>query len=168
MDPTKPTEPIDYVSLIDNYYQSKGFPAYDWTVNESSPLSRLSKPLAECSVTMLTSGGISYTHAEPFDPIAKDNFRLDEIAWDSDDDGFQINDAYNDPRDGRRDINVIFPLVRLRELAAEGVIGGVASRLWSGFMGRTYKRRHVVEVAAPAFADELQRDEVDVVVMVPA
>ena len=161
-------DPIDFVPLIDNYYQSKGFPAYDWTVNEDAPLSRLGKPLAECRVSMLTSGGISYTHAEPFNPIAKDDFRLDEIAWDTEAKGFQINDAYYDPRDGRRDINVIFPLVRLRELAAEGLIGSVAARLWSGFMGRTYKRRHVVEVAAPAFADELQRDEVDVVVMVPA
>ncbi|MAG97070.1 MAG: glycine/sarcosine/betaine reductase selenoprotein B family protein [Alphaproteobacteria bacterium] len=164
----EPTKPIDYVPLIDNYYQSKEFPAYDWTVNEAAPLSRLSKPLIECTVSMLTSGGISYNEAEPFDPIAKDNFRLDEIAWDTDGKGFQINDAYYDPRDGRRDINVIFPLERLRELAAEGVIGGVAGRLWSGFMGRTYKRGHVVDVAAPAFADELQRDEVDVVVMVPA
>ncbi|MDP6343193.1 MAG: glycine/sarcosine/betaine reductase selenoprotein B family protein [Alphaproteobacteria bacterium] len=161
-------EPIDYVDKIDKAYQSQGYPPYRWSVNEEAPLTPLAKPLADCTVSMLTSGGISYTEAEPFNPIAKDDFRLDEIDPGYDENGFQIHDAYYDYRDGEKDINVIFPIVRLRELAADGVIGRVAERLWSGFMGRIYKRTHTLEEAAPRFADELQRDGVDAIVMVPA
>jgi len=161
-------KPINYVDLINSYYQSKGYPAYRWTVNDTAPLTRLRKPLHACTVSLLTSGGISYRTAAPFNPIAKDDFRLDEIAADSADDAFQIHDAYYDHRDAERDLNVVFPLARLRELAADGVIGAVAARLWSGFMGRIYKRQHLVDEAAPRFAEELRRDGVDAIVMVPA
>jgi D-proline reductase (dithiol) PrdB len=161
-------KPIDYVDLINDYYQSKGYPAYRWTVNETAPLTPLRKPLGECTVSLLTSGGVSYRTAAPFNPVAKDDFRVDEIDPASDDDAFQIHDAYYDHRDAERDLNVLFPLARLRELAGDGVIGEVAARLWSGFMGRIYKRRHIIEEAAPQFARELQRDGVDAIVMVPA
>jgi hypothetical protein len=53
-------------------------------------------------------------------------------------------------------------------LAAEGAIKEVAARLWSGFMGRIYKRRAVIEEAAPALAKELEKDRVDLFVLVPA
>lgn len=49
-----------------------------------------------------------------------------------------------------------------------GEIGGVAPRLWSGFMGRIYKRREVIEQAAPDFARALKEDGVDILVAVPA
>lgn len=161
-------KPVDYVDRINESYQSMGYPPYQWSTNQDAPLTKLKKPLSECTVSMLTSGGISYSHAEPFEAAAKNNFRLDEIDAQSSGGGFQINDAYYDYRDGEKDINVIFPLERLREIAADGVVGAVSNRLWSGFMGRTYKRRQVVEVEAPRFADELQRDGVDAIVMVPA
>ncbi len=161
-------KPVDYVDRINASYQSMGYPPYQWSENQEAPLTRLKKPLSECTVSMLTSGGISYANAEPFEPAAKNNFRLDEIDPQSGGDSFQINDAYYDYRDGEKDINVIFPIERLRELAGDGVIGAVARRLWSGFMGRTYKRRQVIEVEAPRFADALQQDGVDAIVMVPA
>jgi D-proline reductase (dithiol) PrdB len=161
-------EPINYVELVNDYYQSKGYPPYRWSVNERAPLEPLRKPLAECTVSMLTSGGISYRSAAPFNPIAKDDFRLDEIDPASADDAFQIHDAYYDHRDAERDINVVFPLARLRELARDGVIGRVADRLWSGFMGRIYKRHHIIDEAGPRFAEELRRDGVDAIVLVPA
>lgn len=161
-------EPIRYVDRINDYYQSKGYPAYRWAVNHDAPLAPLDRPLRECTVAMLTSGGVSACSAEPFDENAKDDFRVDEIDPDSAVDGFQIHDNYYDHSDADVDINVVFPLARLRELAEEGVIGRVAPRLWSGFMGRTYKRRHLLEVAAPAFARWLKRDDVNAIVLVPA
>ncbi len=161
-------KPIRYIDLIDETYQSKGYPAYDWSENADAPLVRLAKPLSECTVSMLTSGGISHNSREPFNPTAKNDFRLDEIDPHSSGDAFTLSDAYYDTRDGEKDLNVIFPLVRLRELAAEGRIGRVADRLWSGFMGRIYKRSTVIGEAAPRFAEALREDGVDVLVLVPA
>ena len=81
---------------------------------------------------------------------------------------FQIHDSYYDHSDADRDLNCIFPIDRLREMASEGEIGAVAPRLWSGFMGRIYKRQAVLEDKAPALALELKRDKVDLFVAIPA
>ncbi|MCB1747096.1 MAG: hypothetical protein KDK06_07955 [Gammaproteobacteria bacterium] len=160
--------PLAYVDQLNARYQALGFPPYDWTVNDTAPLTPLAKSLAECRVSLLTTGGISRVDAPPFDADARNDLRLDAIPSDTPADRFQINDNYYDHRDAGRDINCQFPLERLHELAAAGVIGSVAPRLWSGFMGRIYIRNEVCEVAAPAFARELAADGVDVLVLIPA
>jgi D-proline reductase (dithiol) PrdB len=161
-------EPIRYVEELERYYKSQGFPPYRWTLHESAPLTPLRKPLHECRVSMLTSGGVSHCSAPAWNPGARNDLRLDEVAADSASDAFQIHDAYYDHGDADRDLNCVFPIDRLRELAADGVIGSVAARLWSGFMGRIYKRSLVVEQAAPALARELEKDQVDLFLLVPA
>ena len=161
-------EPIRYVERLNAFYRSQGFPPYQWTVNDEAPFAPLRKPLAQCRVSMLTAGGVSRCAAAPWDPNARNDLRLDEIAPDAPSDDFQIHDAYYDHRDADRDLNCLFPIDRLRELAAEGVVGEVAPRIWSGFMGRIYKRRAVVEDAAPALAAKLGEDEVDLFLLVPA
>ena len=161
-------EPIRYVDFLNQKYQSLGFPAYQWTVNESAPLTPLTKPLDQCCVSMLTTCGASTLDTPPFDPDARNDLRLDAIAFDTPDERFQVHDNYYDHTDVRRDINCQFPIARLRELAQERRIGSVAARLWSGFMGRIYIRRAVTEEAAPSFARALQADGVDLLVVVPA
>jgi D-proline reductase (dithiol) PrdB len=161
-------EPVRYVERLNARYRSQGFPPYQWTVNDTTPFTPLAKDLAACRVSLLTSGGLSQTCAAAWDPDARNDFRLDEIPPDAPADGFQVHDSYYDTASADDDVNCIFPIDRLRELAAEGVVGSVAPRLWSGFMGRIYKRSHVVEVAAPAFAEALAGDDVDLVVLAPA
>jgi D-proline reductase (dithiol) PrdB len=161
-------EPIRYVDRIDAFYRSQGFPPYDWTLNEDAPLNRLGKPLAQCRVSMLTAGGVSRCAAEPWNPNARNDLRLDPIASDAPSDDFQIHDAYYDHSDADRDLNCLFPIDRLRELAADGLIKDVAPRIWSGFMGRIYKRSAVTQQAAPALAAKLREDAVDLFVLVPA
>src|SRR5574337_2176340 len=161
-------DPIRYVDFLNRKYQSLGFPAYQWTVNESAPLTPLGKSLDRCCVSLLTTCGASTLDKPPFDPDARNDLRVDAIAPDTPDDRFQVHDNYYDHTDVVRDINCQFPLARLRELAAEHRIGKVAARLWSGFMGRTYIRKAVTEEAAPALARQLQEDGVDVLVVVPA
>jgi len=162
------SEPIRYVERLNAFYRSQGFPPYDWTVNESAPLTPLRKPLERCRVSMLTAGGVSRCAAAPWNPHARNDLRLDEIEPDAPSDDFQIHDAYYDHSDADRDLNCLFPIGRLRELAAEGVIGELAPRLWSGFMGRIYKRSAVIDQAAPALAAKLGEDEVDLFLLVPA
>jgi D-proline reductase (dithiol) PrdB len=161
-------EPIRYVEVLNNHYRSQGFEPYRWTVNEEAPRTPLRKPLAECRVSMLTAGGVSRRAAEPWNPQARNDLRLDEIDREAPSDDFQIHDAYYDHRDADRDLNCVFPVDRLRELAEEGIVGDVAPRLWSGFMGRIYNRSAVVGEVAPALAKELEKDRVDLFVLVPA
>jgi len=159
---------VKYVERLAHRYGQQGFPPYQWTINTEAPLTPLRRPLAECRVAMLTSGGVSRCAAPSWDPDARNDFRLDVIDADAPADDFQVHDSYYETDSAVEDINCVFPIERLREFAAEGVIGSVAERQWSGFMGRIYKRQHVLEVAAPAFAAELGRDEVDLALLVPA
>jgi D-proline reductase (dithiol) PrdB len=161
-------EPIRYVERLNAYYASQGFPPYRWTLNETAPFTPLERPLSACRVSMLTSGGVSRCAAAPWNPDARNDLRLDAVDADAPSNDFQIHDSYYDHRDADRDLNCVFAIDRLRDLAREGVIKDVAPRLWSGFMGRIYSRSAVVNEAAPALARELEKDQVDLFVLVPA
>lgn len=161
-------KPIRYVDELNRFYRSQGHPPYRWTINETAPLTPLKKPLSDCTVAMLTSGGISQCSAAPFDPMARNDHRLDAIPNDASSSDFQIHDSYYNHSDADEDLNCQFPIDRLREVAASKEIGRVADRFWSGFMGRIYDRTKIMEESAPAFAVELGKDEVDLLIAVPA
>ncbi len=63
-----------------------------------------------------------------------------------------------------QDLNLVLPLDRLRELAAEGVIGSLADFHYS-FMGATDPRQ--MEAGAREVAGLLKSDKVDTVLLVP-
>merc|ERR1712118_442325 len=67
-----------------------------------------------------------------------------------------------------KDINCLFPVKRLAELADAGEIKAVAQHHFSGFMGRIYKRDHVINVAAPALVEQLKKEKVDILLVAPA
>jgi D-proline reductase (dithiol) PrdB len=161
-------EPIAYVKRLNAHYQSQGFAPYKWSVYDSAPLTALAKPLAQCRVALLTSGGVSHRDARPFNPQARNDLRLDVITSDTQPQLLVINDDYYSHRDADRDVNCIFPIDCLRALAAEGIIGAVARNHYSGFMGRIYVRDAVLNEAAPALARRLHAEEVDAAALVPA
>jgi hypothetical protein len=53
-------------------------------------------------------------------------------------------------------------------LAEAGIVGALAPRFWSGFMGRIYNRTKLIEESIPAFIKSLREDEVDLLVAAPA
>ncbi len=64
----------------------------------------------------------------------------------------------------QEDCNVVFPLDRLNELAAEGAIGSVAATHYS-FMGATDPVQ--MEGYAREVAGQLKQDKVDAVILSP-
>ena len=69
-------------------------------------------------------------------------------------------------RAANQDINVIFPIDRLRELVAAGVIGDVAPEHVS--VNVVTNQQRLREEAAPAWAAELAgRGDIDAVVLTP-
>ncbi len=121
-------KPIRYVDALGEKYGSMGFPQYHWSTHDTAPMTFLDKPLAECTVSMLTSGGVSRRAAAPFDPDARNDHRLDAVRPDAPSDDFQVHDSYYDHGDAERDMNCIFPLDRLGEAAERGEIGPEALR----------------------------------------
>ena len=161
-------QPIKYVDALNTHYGAMGNPPYKWTVNSSAPLHQLTKPLDQCTVSLLVSGGVSQCSMPAFNPDARNDHRLDSINKNVDSTDFQIHDSYYDHSDAESDINCIFPIDRLRELESSGEIGAVAARVWSGFMGRIYNRSKIFEESGPAFADALAADEVDLLIASPS
>jgi D-proline reductase (dithiol) PrdB len=163
MPSTRP--PVDYIERTRAQYSALGYGEYQWVKNESAPpWTELEKPLAECRVGLIGSGGI---------------YQVGQVAFHYKDDlSFRIIDttaptsllrathfAY-DLTDARSDPNVVFPVDSLRALVAEGFIGDVGPRAYA-FMGGIYSSRKVRETLAPALAERVVRDEVDVVLLVP-
>ncbi|MGH7547595.1 MAG: glycine/sarcosine/betaine reductase selenoprotein B family protein [Gemmatimonadales bacterium] len=125
--------------------------------------------LPEASIALVTSAGVHLKRDRPFDmanPEGDASFRV--IPGDSAMRDLTITHDYYDHRAADRDLNCVFPLERLRELAAAGRIGRVAPR-HVGTMGHilgTEERRLVTETA-PAIARLLVDDGVDYVVAAP-
>lgn len=80
-----------------------------------------------------------------------------------------ITHKYYDHSAADRDINVVLPLDRARELAAEGRIGGLAPFVY-GLMGHIDgpHLKTLMEVTAPEVARRLKHDRADAVVITPA
>lgn len=79
-----------------------------------------------------------------------------------------ITHDYYDHSDADRDINIVFPVERLKEFARAGFIGHVADFHY-GFMGHI-TGKHILTLinkSAPEVADRLKKDNVDIVLLTP-
>lgn len=160
------SEPIDYIQRTKEQYDALGYPAYRWVVNEDAPpFTPLAKPLAESRVGLIASGGIYQLGQTAFH--FKDDTSFRAINVDTPPEKLRISHFAYDTADAIADVNVVFPYQTLKDLARLGRIGSL-SRLAYTFMGGIYSARKVRDLLAPAVAERLVRDEVDVAIMVPA
>ena len=79
-----------------------------------------------------------------------------------------ITHDYYDHADADKDINIVFPVERLKEFEKDGIIGRVAN-IHYGFMGHI-TGRHIPELItriAPEVARNLKEEKVDIVLLTP-
>jgi D-proline reductase (dithiol) PrdB len=120
-------------------------------------------PLRQRRIAVVTSAGLVRRGERPF--VSGDvDYRI--LPGDTPSDQILMTHvSVNFDRTGfQRDINVVYPLDRLREMATEGVIGSVASTHYS-FMGATDPRG--MEANARAVAGLLKSDRVDGALLTP-
>ena len=130
---------------------------------------RLDKPPSECKVALITSSGLIRKTDKPFDlsdPNGDPSYRL--IPSDSDPAELMLSIvSTNWDRSGfMADVNVVFPMERLRELAREGVIGSLAKNFYA-FMGSIFQIDPVIEKSAPEVGRRLRDERVDIALLVP-
>jgi D-proline reductase (dithiol) PrdB len=160
-----PTAAVDYIEVTRSTYDALGYPPYQWVhSDEPPPWAPLTKPLAECRVGLIASGGIYEAGQIAFH--FKDDASYRVIPTDVATAELRATHFAYDLRDARTDINVVFPIDTLRGLAAEGVIGGLAAEAFT-FMGGIYSARRVREDLAPALRDRVLGQGVDAVLLVP-
>ena len=122
-------------------------------------------PLSKCRVAIITTAGLHRHGDVPFtEGPAQADYRV--IPGDADAaDLTMSHNSINFDRTGfQQDINVVFPIDRLRELAAEKVIGSVAGFHYS-FMGALPPK--ALEPRGRALAGLLKQDKVDAVILTP-
>ena len=143
--------------------------SFDAVKGEGIPWTPFEKPLADCRVALVTTAGVHLKSQAPFD---MDNESGDatfrEIPGDIDTNKLMVTHKYYDHSSADKDINVVFPLDRLREMVTMGEVGAVALRHY-GFMGHIVgdKVRELIELTAPVVAENLLGDGVDAVLLTP-
>jgi D-proline reductase (dithiol) PrdB len=127
------------------------------------PWAPLRKPLSESTVVLISSGGVHLHRDRPFNINGDSTFRV--IPRDARPADLAITHQAYDRTDALRDINLVFPIERLRELEDEGVIGRLAGDHY-GF-GLSGSARRLI----PSFREVARRvgeSGVDLVLLVPA
>lgn len=121
-------------------------------------------PLSERRVAIVSTAGLHKRGDRPFTFDAGDGYRV--IPGDiSANDLVMTHVSTNYDRTGfQQDWNVVFPLDRLREMAAEGIIGSVADFHYS-FMGAHDPM--ALEEQARNVAGIMKKDGVNAVLLVP-
>ena len=121
------------------------------------------KPLAERRVAIVSSAALIRRGETPF-PFGSGECRFLPASIDPAD-LLVSHVSINFDRAGfQRDINVVYPIDRLRELAAQGIIGGVADTHYT-VMGST-DPAHMTEAAAQ-IAGQLLQERIDSVLLSP-
>jgi D-proline reductase (dithiol) PrdB len=126
------------------------------------PYTPRARELRETVFALVTTAGVHLRDQEAFDVAGDNSWRV--IPGDAQADQLMVTHEHYDHRDADRDINCVFPLERLRELATEGVIAGVSDK-HLGFMGYTQHFRDLYERAAPEMAKIMLRSKADGVVL---
>ena len=132
-------------------------------VGAEIPWTTLRKPLSDSTVVLLSTGGVHLRSDRPFNLNSDATFRV--IPKDAQPGELAISHQAYDHADALRDINLVFPIERLRELEAECVIGRLAEDHYGfGLMGRAKRLMPAIKEAARRISES----DVDLALLVPA
>ncbi len=152
------------------YLSNKLIEAFKPLALDNIPWAQVTKPLNESKIAVVTTAGLHHRNQAAFnmaDSQGDPTYRILDAA--SIENDYTITHDYYDHRDADKDINIVFPITRLKEMAAAGCIGALAKRHIS-FMGHI-DGNHVNTLknqTAPKVAELLEKDAADVVLLTPA
>jgi len=149
---------------------------------QDAPFAALLRPLKQARLGLVTSTGhfVEGDDPQPFGvesmtqeeatrrilDFLRSAAQLSVIPSGTPSDGLRVRHGGYDIRGAQKDPNVVFPLDRLREFAAEGAFGSLAERAYS-FVGATSHLRLVRETG-PSWVERFKQDQLDAVLLVPA
>ena len=149
------------------------------TVNERYPgsmitndnaiqLAKLNKPLSECRVCFVSTSGVQPKTSLPFDtvhPIGDYTFR--PVPSNSRVEDLEIHQLKYPTFGAAEDLNVIFPIERLRDLVQEGQIGGLSENFFT-FIGYNMDPVQLEKKLAEDIANAVVQEAPDIVIAAPA
>jgi len=137
------------------------------------PWTPLTKPLRECKVALISSGGIALKSDKPFEQEGErqnpwwgdPSYRIIPNKTKTED--IRVYHMHINPRFGEEDINSLLPIDRLSELVEQGEVGSSAQRHYS-FMGYILDPKEFLERTIKEIIKNLKAEKADVVVLVPS
>jgi len=137
------------------------------------PWAPMARPLADCTVALIATAGVARRGDAPFDEERErrnpwwgdPTYRT--IPQGATENEVELHHLHIDRRFGREDLDVVLPMRRLGELAAEGVVGRPADAHYS-IMGYQLRPEVLETETAPAIARELKARGVHAAALVPA
>ncbi len=138
------------------------FPAME---HDDAPFVPLRKPLSEAKLALVTTAGLHLRGDAPFVSgdqtyrVIPSNSAAGDIIQSHTSIGF-------DRTAFMRDINVTFPVDRLRELVDRGTVGALSERFYS-FLGANRDPKRIVEETGPEVARKLLDEGVEAVLLTP-
>jgi D-proline reductase (dithiol) PrdB len=142
------------------------FPAFEYTAFDDTPITPLFKPLKDCSLALLTTGGIHLKTDTPFDtkyPGGDCSYRM--IPGGVKHKDIMVTHEFYDHKFINADINCVFPIDRMREYVSEGKIGRLSEEHYS-FMGHIYVTGPLIENAGKV-GNRLKGLGVDIAFLTP-
>jgi D-proline reductase (dithiol) PrdB len=142
---------------------------YRWRRIDPVPWTALEKPLKDCRLALISSAGMVADDQDPFENFTRAGEPdIREISSDIDVETLREthrSDAF-DHTGIRQDPNLAFPVDRLRELAAAGIIGSLNHRYFS-LMGSVTAPVKLIKNTIPQVVHKLVDDQVDVALLIP-
>jgi D-proline reductase (dithiol) PrdB len=138
------------------------FPAQ---VNDTAPFVALPRPLSVCRLALVTTAGLHARSDRPFGP-GEQTYRVIPSETPTADIVQSHTSLGFDRTAIMRDINITFPIDRVRELVGRGVLGGLGPSSYS-FMGALRDTARLQGETGPEAARRLRDDGVDVAVITP-
>jgi len=126
------------------------------------PYTPFTRELKETTVTLVSTAGVHLRSQQPFDLDGDGSYHV--IPSHTAPADLMISHTHYDHSQADRDINCVFPIDRLRELAADGTIRAVSAEFF-GMMGYTLKLRQVLEETAPQIAHKIERSPTDLTLL---
>jgi D-proline reductase (dithiol) PrdB len=120
------------------------------------------RELRDSTFALVSTAGVHLRDQEPYNLDGDNTWRV--LRGDVQAGQLMVTHGHYDHSDADQDINTIFPIDRLRELAVARIIGGVSNR-HLGFMGYTQQMRDLYERAAPEMAKLIARSDADAVLL---
>lgn len=125
------------------------------------PYTPLTKPVSAARVCLVTTASVYHPNDPPFEPAGDNSFRV--IPGDARASDLRVSDEHYPHDCVDADVNCVFPIDRLRQLAEEEVIGGVAASHFS--MGYTQQLAEIRRNTIPRLARAVDAVRPDAVIL---
>lgn len=151
---------VPYMRRTHEYYEAQGFDRrYRYAHHDDAPFTPLPKPLAECTVSLITTA--STYHRAPLEPRSvnsgdafapPERLFTDDLSWDK-------QATHTDDRES------FCPVGHLQDLARAGVIGALGQRFHCA--PTEYSQRMTIDKDAPELLGRVREDGADIALLVP-